>query len=96
MQIYCSKTGRTRIPPIEVGNSASFPARWSLLCSKPHKNELFLDLERFERRDNQEPKQGVVSSEQAEQLIGQGWKFIGVLPNGKVVVEKMTYRSPIR
>jgi len=38
--------------------------------------------------DNQEPKQKVVSSEEAEQLIAQGWQFIGVLGNGKVVVGK--------
>lgn len=30
---------------------------------------------------------GVVTSKDAEQLIGQGWQYAGTLPNGKVVVK---------
>ena len=74
MQIYCSKTGRTRIPPIEVGNSASFPARWSLLCSKPHKNELFLDLERFVIDDEVKQKQEAIAK--INQLTPSGWEQV--------------------
>jgi hypothetical protein len=29
-----------------------------------------------------------VTSEEAEQLINSGYKFIGTLPNGKVIVQK--------
>ena len=36
----------------------------------------------------QKPAQKVVLPEDAETLIGQGYRFIGVMPNGKVVVEK--------
>lgn len=31
----------------------------------------------------------VVSSEEAEQLINQGWQFIGTLPSGKVVINEI-------
>jgi len=31
----------------------------------------------------------VATSEEAEQLISQGFKFVGTLPNGKVVIEKV-------
>lgn len=30
----------------------------------------------------------VVLSEQAEALINQGYVFVGVMPNGKVIVQK--------
>jgi hypothetical protein len=32
--------------------------------------------------------QQVVTSEEAEQLINNGYIFVGVLPNGKVIVQK--------
>jgi hypothetical protein len=32
--------------------------------------------------------QRVVTSEEAEDLINSGYKFIGTLPNGKVIVQK--------
>ena len=38
--------------------------------------------------ERQEPSQRVVTAEEAEHLIMQGWKFLGTLPNGKVVVQK--------
>ncbi|NHI04393.1 hypothetical protein DYY67_1251 [Candidatus Nitrosotalea sp. TS] len=31
--------------------------------------------------------QRVVTSEEAESLIGESWRFVGILPNGKVVLE---------
>jgi len=34
------------------------------------------------------PGQTVVSSEQAERLIVSGYRFVGCLPNGKVVLER--------
>ena len=37
--------------------------------------------------------QKVVSAEEAESLIGKGWKFVGSLPNGKVVLEG--YSAPV-
>ena len=33
------------------------------------------------------PSQIVVSSVQAEELISKGYRFVGNLPNGKVVLE---------
>ncbi len=32
--------------------------------------------------------QKVAASEEAEQLITQGWRFIGTLPNGRVILQK--------
>ena len=32
--------------------------------------------------------QKVATSDEAEQMISQGWKFIGTLSNSKVVLEK--------
>ena len=32
--------------------------------------------------------QRVATSEESEQLISQGWKFVGILPNGKVVLQR--------
>jgi hypothetical protein len=37
-------------------------------------------------KDRQKPTQRVVPPEEAEKLINSGWRFIGVLPNNKVVV----------
>ncbi|MGI0047229.1 MAG: hypothetical protein ACREBB_08585 [Nitrosotalea sp.] len=36
----------------------------------------------------QKHSQRVVTSEEAETLINQGYGFVGVLPNGKVIVQK--------
>lgn len=33
------------------------------------------------------PSQKVVTSEEAEQLINIGYRFVGTLPNGKVIVQ---------
>lgn len=36
----------------------------------------------------QQPKQKIVSVEQVEELLGEGYKFVSALPNGKCVVER--------
>jgi len=33
-------------------------------------------------------KQRVVTAEEAEKLINEGWEYVGTLPNKKVVVKK--------
>ena len=40
------------------------------------------------RREDSSPAQMVASAEEAEKLISQGWTFVGVLPNSKVVLQK--------
>lgn len=39
-------------------------------------------------------RQKVASSEEAEQLIEEGWQYVGTLPNGKVVVKKQDAPRP--
>ncbi|MDE1727499.1 MAG: hypothetical protein KGH89_09615 [Thaumarchaeota archaeon] len=38
--------------------------------------------------------QKVVSSKEAEKLIAEGWRFVAVLPNSKVILEKI--QMPIK
>ena len=38
--------------------------------------------------------QKVVSSKQAEKFIEEGWRFVAVLPNSKVILEKI--QMPIK
>lgn len=38
--------------------------------------------------------QRVVSSKEAEKLIAEGWRFVAVLPNSKVILEKI--QMPIK
>lgn len=33
-------------------------------------------------------RQKVSTADEAEQLISEGWQYVGTLPNGKVVVKK--------
>ena len=35
------------------------------------------------------PQEVATTSEEAEELITQGWRFVGTLPNSKVILEKM-------
>ena len=42
----------------------------------------------MKRREELSPAQKVASLEEAEQLISKGWTFVGVLPNGKVVLQR--------
>ncbi len=37
----------------------------------------------------QMPSQKVVHPDEAEELINKGYKFIGIMPNGKVIVERV-------
>jgi hypothetical protein len=39
-------------------------------------------------REDHNPAQTVTPAENAEQLISQGWIFVGVLPNNKVVLQR--------
>ena len=48
------------------------------------------DVSVYEHRQYGGPRQTVVTSDRAEQMILRGWMFAGTLPNGKVVLEKGT------
>jgi integrase len=49
-------------------------------------NRAFLGTPSWIRK--QEPKQKLVSVEEVEELLKEGWKFVNTLPNGKCVVER--------
>ena len=53
------------------------------------RSQEFLDLEQTKKQvENEVPKQKVVTSEEAKQFLENGWKYLGTLQNGSVVLEK--------
>jgi hypothetical protein len=52
------------------------------------RSQELLDLEKDVPQDAIASKQMVVTSEETEQLLKEGWQFLGTLPNGKVVVKR--------
>jgi len=40
------------------------------------------------QRDEEISRQRVVMPAEMEQLLTNGWKYLGILPSGKVVIEK--------
>jgi len=47
----------------------------------------FLDYETNTKQDEEITKQRVVTSEEFEELVTEGWQFLGTLPNGKIVIK---------
>ncbi len=47
----------------------------------------FLDYETNTKQDEEITKQRVVTSEEFEKLVIEGWQFLGTLPNGKIVIK---------
>ena len=47
----------------------------------------FLDYETNTKQDEEITKQRVVTSEEFEKLVTEGWQFLGTLPNGKIVIK---------
>ncbi|MSV26243.1 MAG: hypothetical protein EXS75_01325 [Nitrosarchaeum sp.] len=47
----------------------------------------FLDYETNAKQDEEITKQRVVTSEEFEKLVTEGWQFLGTLPNGKIVIK---------
>ncbi|MGI0072596.1 MAG: hypothetical protein ACREA3_02145 [Nitrosotalea sp.] len=52
------------------------------------RSQELLDLEKDVPQDAIASKQMVVTPEETEQLLREGWQFLGTLPNGKVVVKR--------
>ncbi|MDE1765076.1 MAG: hypothetical protein KGI27_02255 [Thaumarchaeota archaeon] len=52
------------------------------------RSQELLDLEKEVPEDVIAPKQMVVTPEETEQFLKDGWQFLGTLPNGKVVVKR--------
>lgn len=52
------------------------------------KSQEFLDLEiNQERNEEKTNHQRVVTSEEFEEIVAEGWQYLGTLPNGKIVVK---------
>ena len=47
----------------------------------------FLDYQTNAKQDEQVTQQRVVTSEEFEELVIQGWQYLGTLPNGKIVIK---------
>ena len=47
----------------------------------------FLDYETNTKQDEEITKQRVVTPEEFEKLVIEGWQFLGTLPNGKIVIK---------
>jgi hypothetical protein len=52
------------------------------------KSQEFLDLEINQERDQEKIEhQRVVTPEEFEEIVAEGWQYLGTLPNGKIVVK---------
>ncbi|HLC09983.1 MAG TPA: hypothetical protein VJJ01_02580 [Nitrosopumilaceae archaeon] len=52
------------------------------------KSQEFLDLEiNQDRNEEKTNHQRVVTSEEFEEIVAEGWQYLGTLPNGKIVVK---------
>lgn len=52
------------------------------------KSQEFLDLEINQEHDKEKIEyQRVVTSEEFEEIVAEGWQYLGTLPNGKIVVK---------
>jgi len=47
----------------------------------------FLDFQTNTKQDELGTEQRVVTSEEFEELVIQGWQYLGTLPNGKIVIK---------
>src|SRR5256712_2842678 len=51
------------------------------------KSQEFLDLETIPKQDSDISMQKVVTAEEFEKMVLEGWQYLGTLPNGKIVVK---------
>ena len=59
------------------------------------KSQEFLDLEINPERDEEKIEhQRVVTSEEFEKIVAEGWQYLGTLPNGKIVVKNRQGSDP--
>jgi len=59
------------------------------------KSQEFLDLEINPERDEEKTEhQRVVTSEEFEEIVAEGWQYLGTLPNGKIVVKNRQGSDP--
>jgi len=60
------------------------------------KSQEFLDLEISQERDEEKiSHQRVVTSEEFEEIVAEGWQYLGTLPNGKIVVKNRQGSDPL-
>ena len=59
------------------------------------KSQEFLDLEISQDRDEEKISyQRVVTSEEFETIVAEGWEYLGTLPNGKIIVKNRQGSDP--
>ncbi|MDE1818662.1 MAG: hypothetical protein KGI19_08675 [Thaumarchaeota archaeon] len=51
------------------------------------KSQEFLDYETNRESEEEISKQRIVTPEEFEALITEGWQYLGTLPNGKIVIK---------
>jgi len=51
------------------------------------KSQEFLDYETNLEREEEISRQRIITSEEFEKLVTEGWQYLGTLPNGKIVVK---------
>ncbi|TLX83604.1 MAG: hypothetical protein E6L00_00485 [Thaumarchaeota archaeon] len=51
------------------------------------KSQEFLDYETNLEREEEISRQRIVTSEEFEKLVTEGWQYLGTLPNGKIVIK---------
>ena len=47
----------------------------------------FLDYETNTKKDEEITRQRIVTSEEFEELVTEGWQLLVTLPNGKIVIK---------
>ncbi len=51
------------------------------------KSQEFLDYETNRESEDEIIQQRVVTEDEFEKLVTEGWQFLGTLPNGKIVIK---------
>ena len=51
------------------------------------RSQEFLDLEITQQKDQDISMERIVTVEEFEKLITEGWQYIGTLPNGKILIK---------
>ena len=51
------------------------------------KSQEFLDYQTNTEQDKKVIQQRVVTQEEFEKLVTEGWEYLGTLPNGKIVIK---------
>jgi len=56
-------------------------------CEKHFERVEFLDYQTNTEQDKKIIQQRVVTEDEFEKLVTEGWQYLGTLPNGKIVIK---------